>query len=57
MAFRIRVEPRFDGCGAFGEVVAEGDVAVVDVLHVAVQVHAAAAEFAEVDLVAAFGAG
>jgi hypothetical protein len=45
------VEAGFDCCGAFGEVVAEGDVAVVDVLQAAVQVRAAA-----VDVAAAFGA-
>ncbi|BCW51093.1 hypothetical protein [Arthrobacter sp. StoSoilB13] len=48
------VEAGFDCCEAFGEVVGEGDGAVVDVFQAAVEVHAAAAEFAEVDVVAAF---
>ncbi len=38
---------------AFGEDVAEGDDAVVDVFQGAVQVHAAPTELAEVDVVAA----
>ena len=51
------VEVGFGCCEAFGEVVAEGDLAVVDAFQAAVQVHAPAAEVAEVDVVAAFGAG
>ena len=46
MAFpRSLVEAGFDCCEAFGEVVAKGDGAVVDVFQAAVEVHAAAMAF------------